>query len=72
MMQQQVEADKIRTTVRMPSWLHDEFRREAFETRRPLNELLVEALTKRYKPTDAPTAHNEGTDHTLAPSTSSR
>ena len=35
-------------TFRLPEDLHERLRREAFETRRPMNELVIEALAARY------------------------
>ncbi|WP_026370033.1 hypothetical protein [Kallotenue papyrolyticum] len=46
----------IRTTVRMPLWLHDELRRASFLSRRSINELVIETLEQKFRPvkTDDP------------------
>jgi len=35
-------------TVRLPDDVHENLRREAFKTRRPMNELVSESLSARY------------------------
>ena len=36
-------------SVRLPDDMHERLRREAFEQRRPMNELVAEALAARFK-----------------------
>lgn len=38
-----------RTTVRMPASLHEELRKESFETGLSQNEIIVNALQEKYK-----------------------
>lgn len=35
-------------SIRLPRDLYEELRRESFETRRPMNELITESVVARY------------------------